>query len=366
MEDPTGCLIPLQGLDTVYVTGAKANFGNDDSLFCDFGMVNFTDSTTFNDPVSTYNWNFGDGGTSLLSNPGHLYTTPGTYTVRLIVQTQLGCLDTLIKPAIIKVVQRPLIDISGDSILCINSSLLHSGIFLIPDTSVVTWSWNFPNGNTSTQQNPAVQTYIQAGNFTVTAIATNTTGCKDTTTQSLLVNPLPTVIMPNNITIQAGFPVTIPATYAPNVNTWLWSPATGLSCTNCSNPSAGPNFNTFYQVAFTDVNGCTNFGSILVQVLCQNSNLFIPNTFSPNGDGSNDKFYPRGVGLDRVKVLRIFNRWGEVVFEKRDFPINDAAAGWDGTYKGKKPQADVYVYQAEIFCQNGEIIKLNGNIALIL
>ncbi len=366
MEDPTGCLIPLQGIDTVYVTGAEANFGNDDSLFCDFGMVNFTDSTTFNDPVSTYNWNFGDGGTSLLPNPSHLYTTPGIYTVRLIVQTQLGCLDTLIKPSIIKVVQRPLIDISGDSILCINSSLLHSGIFLIPDTSVVTWSWNFPNGNTSTQQNPVAQTYSQAGNFTVTAFATNSTGCIDTTTQSLLVNPLPTVTMPNNITIQAGFPVTIPATYTPNVNTWLWSPATGLSCTNCSNPSAGPNFNTFYQVAFTDVNGCTNFGSILVQVLCQNSNLFIPNTFSPNGDGSNDKFYPRGVGLDRVKVLRIFNRWGEVVFEKRDFPINDANAGWDGTYKGKKPQADVYVFQAEVFCQNGEIIKLNGNIALIL
>ncbi len=197
MEDPTGCLIPLQGLDTVYVTGAEANFGNDDSLFCDFGIVNFTDSTTFNDPVSTYNWNFGDGGTSLLPNPSHLYTTPGIYTVRLIVQTQLGCLDTLIKPAIIKVVQRPLIDISGDSILCINSSLLHSGIFLIPDTSVVTWSWNFPNGNTSTQQNPVAQTYSQAGNFTVTAFATNSTGCKDTTTQSLLVNPLPAVTMPN-------------------------------------------------------------------------------------------------------------------------------------------------------------------------
>lgn len=366
MEDPSGCLIPLQGIDTVYVTGAEANFGNHDSLLCDFGIVNFTDSTTFNDPVSSYNWNFGDGGTSVLSNPSHLYTAPGIYTVRLIVQTQLGCLDTLIKPNIVKVIQRPLIDISGDSVLCINSSLLHFGIFLIPDTSVVTWSWNFPNGNTSINQNPVVQTYKQAGNFTVTAIATNSSGCKDTTTQSLLVNPLPTVVMPNTITIQAGFPATIPATYATNVNTWLWSPATGLSCTNCSNPIAGPNFNTFYQVAFTDANGCTNFGSILVQVLCQNSNLFIPNTFSPNGDGSNDKFYPRGVGLDRVKVMRIFNRWGEVVFEKRDFPINDAAAGWDGTYKGKAAQADVYIYQAEVFCQNGEIIKLNGNIALIL
>jgi gliding motility-associated-like protein len=101
-------------------------------------------------------------------------------------------------------------------------------------------------------------------------------------------------------------------------------------------------------------------------VICKNANLFVPNTFSPNGDGSNDVFYPRGTGLDRVKMLRIFNRWGEVVFEKKDFPINDPLSGWDGAFKGRKPQADVYIYQVEVFCENGEIITLNGNIALIL
>jgi len=97
-----------------------------------------------------------------------------------------------------------------------------------------------------------------------------------------------------------------------------------------------------------------------------NSNIFIPNTFSPNGDGSNDLFYPRGKGLERVKTLRVFNRWGEIVFEKNNFPVNDATYGWDGTFKGNKPKADVYVYQVEIFCENGDLIRLNGNIALIL
>jgi hypothetical protein len=70
------------------------------------------------------------------------------------VQTQVGCRDTLTKPNLVKVVQRPLIDIAGDSVVCINSSLLHSGIFLQTDTSVVTWQWNFPNGNYSNLQNP--------------------------------------------------------------------------------------------------------------------------------------------------------------------------------------------------------------------
>jgi gliding motility-associated-like protein len=180
------------------------------------------------------------------------------------------------------------------------------------------------------------------------------------------VNPLPVAQMPSQMNVQNGFPVTIPATFTPNTVNWIWSPSNGLSCTNCPTPDAGPKSDTRYLVYFTDRNGCINTSNILVTVLCKNSNLFIPNTFSPNGDGSNDLFYPRGKGLDRVILLRIFNRWGEVVFEKRNFPVNDPASGWDGTFKGNKPLADVYVYQAEVFCDNGNIIKLNGNIALIL
>ncbi|MDZ4795078.1 MAG: PKD domain-containing protein [Bacteroidota bacterium] len=366
MEDPSGCLIPLQGLDTVLITGAKAKFGVDNKIFCDFGTVNFIDSTTFNNPVTAYYWSFGDGGISSAQNPVHSYLAPGNYSVQLIIETQLGCRDTLTKPNYIKVVQRPLIDIGGDTVVCANSFLLHRGLFIQPDTSVVRWSWNFPNGNISLQQNPTSQTYITAGTFVVTAVATNSTGCKDTTSQTIYVNPLPTVTMPGQLTVQTGFPVTIPATYSPNTLSWIWSPAAGLSCTNCPNPDAGPKFDTFYQVYFTDDKGCSNTGSLQVIVICKNANLFIPNTFTPNGDGSNEVFYPRGKGLERVKLLRIFNRWGEVVFEKRDFPINDASTGWDGTFKGKKPVADVYVYQAEVFCENGDIIRLNGNIALIL
>ena len=76
-------------------------------------------------------------------------------------------------------------------------------------------------------------------------------------------------------------------------------------------------------------------------------------------------FYPRGSGLDRAKILRIFNRWGEVVFEKYDMPVNVASAGWDGTSKGKKADAGVYIYQLEIYCKNGELLTYNGNITLI-
>lgn len=365
LQDPSGCLIPIEGLDTVYVTGAAAKFGLDKKFFCDQGLVTFSDSTTFNDPIRTYNWSFGDGAVSSLQNPVHQYNTPGYFTVQLAIETAIGCRDTARLPNIVKVVQSPQTAIVGDTIVCVNTSLAHQGIFLVPDTAVVHWQWNFPNGAGSTVQNPPAQFYTVPGDYTILSIATDAEGCADTTIRNLHVKPRPVVSMPAQLSIQAGFPVTIPAQYSSNTNAWIWSPATGLSCFRCPNPDAGPKFDTYYEVFFRDVFGCTNKGNITVSVICKNNNLFIPNTFSPNGDGNNDVFYPRGKGLERVKLLRIFNRWGEVVFESKDFPVNNALFGWNGSYKGRKPEADVYVYQAEVYCDNGEIIKLNGNISLL-
>lgn len=366
MKDPSGCLIPVSGINTVHITGSKAKFGVSTNIVCDSATVNFIDSTTFNDPVTSWNWNFGDGSVSNLQNPTHFYSTPGIYTVSLNTKTQGGCSDTSTKINIVKVVLSPVVEIIGDSVACVNSSMIQQGIFLRPDTSSVLWSWSFPNGNSSNQQNPAAQTYTIAGNFVIDAIATNSDGCMDMATKNILVNPLPVIDMPGTITLMAGTTITIPATYSPNTTNWDWQPQTGLSCKDCPQPIAGPRFNTTYHVAVVDSNGCRNRGSIDIIVVCKDGNIFIPNTFSPNKDGSNDKFYPRGKGLDRIQVLRIFNRWGEVVFEKANFPVNDASYGWDGTYKGKEPQPGVYVYQVEVYCINGELIKFTGNVALIL
>ncbi|MEJ0102611.1 MAG: PKD domain-containing protein [Bacteroidota bacterium] len=366
MKDPSGCLVPISGINTIHVTGSITKFGLDKNLICDSGSVNFIDSTTFNDPITNWNWDFGDGGTSTAQNPTHLYSSPGIYTVSLNTLTTAGCRDTATLTNIVKVVLSPLIAITGDSAACIFNTMTQQGIFLRNDTSAVTWSWNFPNGNLSALQNPPPQSYTTAGNFTVTAIATNSDGCTDTEVKNIVVNPLPVIDMPGTVTLMVGTSLTIPATYSPNAATWQWSPQAGLSCTSCPQPEATPKFNTTYHVLVIDSNGCRNTGAINIIVVCKDGNIFIPNTFSPNGDGSNDKFYPRGKGIDRVQVLRIFNRWGEVVFEKINFPVNDSGYGWDGTFKGKGPQPDVYVYQVEVYCTNGELIKFTGNVALIL
>jgi gliding motility-associated-like protein len=328
-------------------------------------MIHITDSTTSRETITEYLWDFGDGTTSTsFTPPPHYYSQPGNYPVRLIVATETGCTDTVQMKVPVKVVQSPVISISADSVICLNDYVRFEGIN-IPDTSAIQWAWKFPNGNTDNRVIPVLQQFKTAGSFQATAIATNSSGCADTASQNLVVHALPTVELPATLIRQAGFPVKLPALYSTGVDKYRWSPVTGLDCIDCPQPEASPKFNTKYAVNFTDQNGCSNDAEIQIVVLCENANVFVPNTFSPNGDGNNDVFYVRGKGLDRVKTIRIYNRWGEIVFEKKDFTPNDASAGWNGQYRGSRAQTGVYIYQVEVFCENGDVIKHQGNIALI-
>lgn len=365
LKDNTGCLTPITGFDTIQMVGATTKFGLDKPFLCDAGLINFIDSTTFNDPITNYYWDFGDGNTSTLQNPSHLYSGAGLYNVTLAVKTAQGCVDTTRMNNALKIVSGPDISIDGDTAMCIYAPLQFFGKLNVTDTSAVAWNWDFGNGVTSTLQNPALQTYSTSGNFISMLITTNSSGCKDTVTRNIRIHPLPTVSMPPDLTTNAGSTITIPANYSGNMTNYLWSPPAFLSCTTCPQPSVTPDYNMLYTIIFSDSNNCRNSGTILIKTLCKNANLFVPNTFSPNDDGSNDVFYPRGTGLDRAKFLRIFNRWGEVVFERYDFPVNNAANGWDGTWKGKKANAGVYIYQLDVYCKNGELISSTGNVALI-
>jgi gliding motility-associated-like protein len=126
-----------------------------------------------------------------------------------------------------------------------------------------------------------------------------------------------------------------------------------------------PKETTEYTIEARNPGGCKTRDRVTVFIICNGVNVFIPNTFSPNGDGANDIFYPRGSGLFRIKTFRIFNRWGELIFDKSNMNPNDAAAGWNGKYKGARVNPDVYVYTAEIICENNTVLTLKGNVALI-
>lgn len=150
-----------------------------------------------------------------------------------------------------------------------------------------------------------------------------------------------------------------------DIQTFLWAPSSSLSCPDCPNPIAKPIRTTIYNITVTSKHGCSDSDKVTIKVLCDESQLFIPNTFTPNADGQNDIFYPRGVGFDDLKTFRVYNRWGQVVYQKANFPLNDKTSGWDGTYKGQALPPDVFVYIVEANCDNGEIIQWKGDVTLI-
>jgi gliding motility-associated-like protein len=186
----------------------------------------------------------------------------------------------------------------------------------------------------------------------------------DTDFVNIKIHPLPDVTATGAATIIAGNSTILNAT-GNLINRFKWTPAESLNCADCPDPTAAPKKTTEYTITvYTDF-GCTDSDKVTVKVLCDESQLFIPNTFTPNGDGQNDVFYPRGTGLDKVRSFRVYNRWGEVVFERTGMPLNDAAYAWDGTYKGATLPPDVFVYVVEALCESGETMIIKGDVTLI-
>jgi gliding motility-associated-like protein len=187
---------------------------------------------------------------------------------------------------------------------------------------------------------------------------------KDTALVTIDVFNNPTVKADPDINIADGATTVLAPQYSSDINAWMWNPPDNLSCTNCPNPTASPKFSTSYTITVSNPEGCTAMDSITIILPCSNA-VFIPNTFSPNNDKSNDIFYPRGKDLYKIQSMRIFDRWGELVFQRSNFSPNDPSQGWDGTINGQKADIGVYVYVIEIICDNSTISTFKGNVSLI-
>lgn len=147
---------------------------------------------------------------------------------------------------------------------------------------------------------------------------------------------------------------------------FFWSSDEGLSCINCFKTTAFPLKDSKYFLNVTDENGCSSSDEILIKVK-NDINIYIPNIFTANGDGKNDYFYIRGSekGIIGNSEFKIFNRWGELIFESSKFPINNSSYGWDGRYKDKQVNPDVFVYYITIDLIDGSQIVKKGDITVI-
>ncbi|MDB5248215.1 MAG: hypothetical protein JWQ40_2609 [Segetibacter sp.] len=205
---------------------------------------------------------------------------------------------------------------------------------------------------------------------TITYVVTgkDTLGCfKETANIKLKVYPKPVTDITNGaaITVQLGSAIKLKTKNTADITKWRWTPEQGLSCGSCAEPLAAPKETTTFNVTAYNDGNCTATDDILVNVICNNANVYMPNTFSPNGDGMNDSFYPRGSGLYNIRTFKIFNRWGQVVFARDGISANNPAYGWDGRMNGKEMQPDVYVYLLEVVCVNNIVFPFKGNVTLV-
>jgi gliding motility-associated-like protein len=227
-----------------------------------------------------------------------------------------------------------------------------------------TYEWSPATGLSSTTS--ATPMASPQTTTTYRVIGTDDKKCfTDTGFVTVKVYPVPDVEAGPDKTINVGQSVDITPVISSDVTSVYWLPAPGIIRKNTDGITVKPNETTQYTLEVTNGGGCKTRDKVTIFVICNGANIFLPNTFSPNGDRRNDIFYPRGTGLFSIKTLRIFDRWGEVVYEKSNFLPNTEAAGWDGTYKGRLQNPDVFVYTVDIVCDNSAVLTLKGNVALL-
>ena len=145
-----------------------------------------------------------------------------------------------------------------------------------------------------------------------------------------------------------------------------WRPAEGLSCTDCLNPSLLVDRNQVYEVTIKDKSGCEAQASIQI-IVTKATDIYVPTIFSPNSDGVNDRFtiYANARKVDKIQRLLIFDRYGNLVFERKDFVPNFSQLGWDGRFKGQEVGTGVYLFSAKIDFLDGSTILVSDAVTLV-
>jgi gliding motility-associated-like protein len=198
--------------------------------------------------------------------------------------------------------------------------------------------------------------YTSSGTYTLNL--TTTQGCDSILTLQLTVHPKPNVTVSGDTNLIIYNSTVLTASGIGVIN-FIWNPTTALSCSDCSNPVASPLTTTTYCVVGTTVNACSDTACITIHVDSDCGELFFPLAFSPNNDGKNDVWKIQGRCIKELEV-KIFNRWGEKVFEAYS---QDEV--WDGTFRGKPLDTDVFVYIVTVTLHDGSIKKFKGDITLM-
>jgi gliding motility-associated-like protein len=340
------CTVTIR--DSIHIFEISAEFTVDEDTACQPHRALFTSTSP---GASQLSWDFGDGNTANTQIINHTYQSAGLFIAELIVNSQLGCKDTTTQEILVH--PKPQATIHNDTTICYGDTIQlwakggteyhwDNEQFLSDDSSSTTIAW--PDTTTT---------------FTVEVF--NEFNCIDTASILVSVQPPPLKNPLNypDTSLIIGEYLDLDATAGEGFN-YSWNPTDGLSCPNCPNPRAQPLKNTNYIVTISDPFGCFSYKDTIYIEVIEEYSLDVPNAFSPNGDGNNDIIYAKGWGLKELIAFKIYNRFGELVFESNEFD-----KGWDGTYKGKPQNIETYVYTVEAETYSGRVLSKKGNISLL-
>ncbi len=321
-------------------------------------------------PTTSYNvqYTFNGGTTTAIltsNNNGAIIITnlpAGAYTN--ITATLNGCSSNIAGPFLLINPLAPATPTAvSNSPLCAGSTL---NLTATSTTTGVTYSWAGPGRFTSSLQNPSISNIstAESGRYYVMVRLNNCVSERDSI--DVIVNINPIVNLGPDLLLAPGiqYPI-IPAIQNGPIFQYLWTPGTNLSCSNCPLPIATIQSNISYIARVTNNFGCIARDTLNIKVICEKSQIFIPNAFTPDGDGINDILMIRAAGIVTIKYFRIFNKWGVLVFEKNNVRSNNPNDGWDGKVKGVSGPPDVYVYTVEVMCENGSSFIYKGNVSIL-
>jgi gliding motility-associated-like protein len=291
------------------------------------------------DIPGTILWNTG------ANTPGISVTVPGEYSVT--VNSECGLLrDTVL---VTSKGTTPDIEVSSDTTICKGT------IALLSASGGNSYSWLDKSGSVLSDKPNLATVPDESGVFTAVVSIGE---CSDSAQVFVTVLTPPVVSAVPDTLVSEGKPVVLNASGA---QTYSWQPSSGLSCTDCPNPVLIAQESITYTVTGLDSDGCADSASVTVTVK-KPCPFYIPNIFAPGSETGTGNDIFRVFGADirpEGYLLRIYSRWGELVFESED-----ASAHWDGLFSGRPAPAGIYTYQIEMNTCDGTVQK-SGDITLI-
>lgn len=190
-------------------------------------------------------------------------------------------------------------------------------------------------------------------------------GCIESVNGNLATPLIPEIELGSDLSVLLAESVFLSFSQSTPLDTLIWSPPAGLSCTDCPEPEATPFQTTTYTLNVVAPGGCATVDSITVQVIVQRD-VYVPNSFSPNSDGINDRFTIfAGPEVVAIRSFNIWSRWGEHVFKAENFPPNQESVGWDGDVRGKPAVTETFFWVAEIAFVDGVTVMYTGDVVVV-